>query len=119
MDILKGAKCKEAAAIRNVLLQSRRLAIMPWGDMADIDKNPLRNCLSLSTGIKPSGGCFSDEKYSVQTGRLVMMRWEDMADQNAFLPKFGLSFSTGMKPSGGCFRAPVLKDRGNFGGKGF
>ena len=69
--------------------------MMGWEDTADMDQNQSRNCLPLSTGMKPSGGCFSDEKHSVQSGSLLIMPWEDMADQNAFLPKFGLSFSTG------------------------
>ena len=64
-------------------------------DMADIDQNPSRNCLSLSTGVKPSGGCFSDEKHSVQSGSLLIMLSEDMADQGSLPTKFCLSFSTG------------------------
>ena len=40
-------------------MQSGRLVMMGWEDMTDIDQNPSRNCLSLSTGMKPSGGCFT------------------------------------------------------------
>ena len=76
-------------------LQSRRLVMMGWEDMADMNQNPSRNCPSLSTEMKPSGGCFSDEKHSVQSGRLVITRWEDMADQSSLPTKFRLSFSTG------------------------
>ena len=39
-------------------VQSRRLVMMGWEDMASMDQNPPRNCPSLSTGMKPSGGCF-------------------------------------------------------------
>ena len=91
-------------------------------DMADMDQNPSRNCLSLSAGMKPSGGClragkkpsggcFSDEKQSVQSWRLVVMGWEDMAHQSVLPKKFRLSFSTGaMKhPPDGFI--PVLRDR--------
>ena len=92
--------------------------IARWEDMALMDQNAPRNCLSLSTEMKPSGRCFSDEKHSVQSGRLVINGWEDMADMDQNASRNCLSPSTGMKPSGGCFRAPVLKDRRNFGRKG-
>ena len=39
-------------------VQSGRLVMMGWEDMTDIDQNLSRNCLSPSTGMKPSGGCF-------------------------------------------------------------
>ena len=91
-------------------MQSRSLLIMRSEDMADIDKNPTRNGLSLSTGMKPSGGCFSDEKHSAQSGRLVIMRSEDMADQSPLPTKLRLSFSTALKhPPDGFI--PVLRDR--------
>ena len=109
--------------------------MMGWEDMADMDQNPPRNCLSLSTGMKPSGGCFStgikpsggcfrvpvqnvksDEKHSVQSGRLVIMPREDMADPSSHPTKFRISFSTGaMKhPPDGFI--PVLRDRQFLGG---
>ena len=81
-------------------VQSRSLLIARSEDIADMDKNPSKYCLSLSTGMKPSGGCFR-----------VPVRWEDTADRNAFLPKFRLSFSTGAlkHPPDGFIR--VLRDR--------
>ena len=65
----------------------------------------------LSTEMKPSGGCFSDEKHSEQSWSLLIMGWEDMADQSSLPNKFRLSFSTGaMKhPPDGFI--PVLRDR--------
>ena len=47
-----------------------------------------------------------------------MMGWEDMADMDQNPSRNSPPLSTGMKPSGGCFKAPVLKDRPKFGGKG-
>ena len=61
--------------------------------------------------MKPSGGCFSDEKHSVQSWSLLIMPWEDMADQSSLPNKFRLSFSTGVvkHPPDGFI--PVLRDR--------
>ena len=39
-------------------VQSGRLVMMGWEDMADMDQNASRNRLCLSTGTKPSGECF-------------------------------------------------------------
>ena len=111
---------------------------MGWEDMAHQNAFLPKFGLSFSTGAlkHPTDGfipvlrdrqfldgflsisAISSDRF-VQSGRLVMMGWEDMAlmDQNP--SRNCLPLSKGMKPSGGCFRAPVLKDRPNFGRKAF
>ena len=91
---------------------------MTWEDIADMDQNPPRNCLSFSTGMEPSGGCFRAPVLKDRpnfgrkgrSGRLVIMPWEDMANQSSHPTQFRLSFNTGVlkHPSDGF--TPVLRD---------
>ena len=56
LDAFSSIKAISSAC--SAFVQSRRFLTMRWEDMADVDQNPSRNCLPLSTGMKPSGGCF-------------------------------------------------------------
>ena len=91
--------------------QSGSLLIMRSEDMADIDKNPSRNCLSLSTGMKPSGGCFMAPVLKDRRNLLGRELWSAISSDRMIrrLPNCTECFSSLKHPPDGFI--PVLRDR--------